>query len=62
MSLLWSAYAVSTIADIVHIPYIAGSKEAGVDIEQFPALGKWYNRVSQYPAVTETMDILGKEL
>ncbi|GAB1212337.1 hypothetical protein ATERTT37_001475 [Aspergillus terreus] len=50
-----------TIADIVHIPYIAGSKEAGVDIDQFPALGKWYNRVSQYPAVTETMEILGKD-
>ncbi|KAL4888026.1 glutathione S-transferase [Aspergillus ambiguus] len=50
-----------TIADIVHIPYIAGSKQAGIDIAQFPALQAWYDRVAQCSSVKETMEVFGKD-
>ncbi|KAF7593654.1 hypothetical protein BBP40_011060 [Aspergillus hancockii] len=50
-----------SVADIVHIPYIAGAKHAGLDIKQFPALEAWYTRTLRHPSVTEALEQLGED-
>ncbi|KAE8354404.1 putative glutathione-S-transferase theta, GST [Aspergillus coremiiformis] len=40
-----------TLADLLHLPYVAAASSAGLDLERFPELTTWYNRVYQRPAV-----------
>ena len=48
----------STVADIVHVPYVAGAKSAGIAIEQFPALECWYGRMARRPAIVKGLGML----
>ena len=41
----------STLADLLHLPYVAAAGSAGLDLERFPELTIWYDRVYQRPAV-----------
>ncbi|KAJ6119092.1 glutathione S-transferase [Penicillium samsonianum] len=47
-----------TVADIVHVPYVAGAKSAGIAIEQFPALECWYGRMARRPAIAKGFGML----
>ncbi|KAE8143059.1 hypothetical protein BDV38DRAFT_97358 [Aspergillus pseudotamarii] len=40
-----------TLADLLHLPYVAAAGSAGLDLERFPELTIWYDRVYQRPAV-----------
>ncbi|KAB8078790.1 glutathione S-transferase [Aspergillus leporis] len=40
-----------TLADLVHLPYVAAAGSTGLDLERFPELTLWYDRVFQRPAV-----------
>jgi glutathione S-transferase len=50
----------STVADIVHFPYVAGAKSAGIQIEQFSALQYWYMRMLRRPAITKGLEMLSQ--
>ncbi|RAQ62081.1 glutathione-S-transferase theta [Aspergillus flavus] len=45
-----------TLADLVHLPYVAAAGSAGLDLERFPELTIWYDRVYQRPAVQKGFD------
>ncbi|KAE8146515.1 glutathione S-transferase [Aspergillus avenaceus] len=40
-----------TLADLLHLPYVAAAGSSGLDLERFPELTTWYDRVYQKPAV-----------
>ncbi|KAB8235822.1 hypothetical protein ETB97_011209 [Aspergillus alliaceus] len=40
-----------TLADLLHLPYVAAAGSAGLDLERFPELTTWFDRVYQRPAV-----------
>lgn len=40
----------STIADIALYPWAEDAESAGFDIERFPSLTAWYNRMNERPA------------
>ncbi|KAE8376887.1 hypothetical protein BDV26DRAFT_282276 [Aspergillus bertholletiae] len=49
-----SSYLVGkkcTLADLLHLPYVAAASSAGLDLERFPELTIWFDRVYQRPAV-----------
>ncbi|KAJ6039567.1 glutathione S-transferase [Penicillium canescens] len=46
-----------TVADAVYVSYVAEANSAGVDIEQFPALNSWYNRMLRRPAVARGLSM-----
>lgn len=54
-------FRFSTIVDVLHVPYVAEAKSAGIDIDQFPALQSWYENMLQRPAVLRGLRILEKE-
>lgn len=46
-----------TIADITHIGWILWAGWAGVDIDEFPTLKKWEERMMARPAVKQGNDV-----
>jgi glutathione S-transferase len=46
-----------TIADIAHYGWVAAAGWAGVDIEEFPALKAWEERMGQRPGVAKGQDV-----
>jgi len=47
---------ISTLADIAHYPWVAASDSIGIDIEQFPTLTAWQERMLRRPAVARGME------
>ncbi|KAE8337263.1 hypothetical protein BDV24DRAFT_140202 [Aspergillus arachidicola] len=45
-----------TLADLLHLPYVAAAGSAGLDLERFPELTIWYDRVYTRPAVQKGFD------
>ncbi|KAB8274563.1 hypothetical protein BDV30DRAFT_208774 [Aspergillus minisclerotigenes] len=45
-----------TLADLLHLPYVAAAGSAHLDLEMFPELTRWYDRVYQRPAVQKGFD------
>ncbi|KAL1964553.1 hypothetical protein VTN77DRAFT_6850 [Rasamsonia byssochlamydoides] len=50
-----------TIADIAHVPFIVAADAAGIDIEKFPHLTAWYNRMLRRPAVKKGLAVVERE-
>lgn len=46
-----------TLADIATWPWIRSHKSAGIDLERFPALKAWFERVGERPAVKKGAEI-----
>ncbi|THC92645.1 hypothetical protein EYZ11_007875 [Aspergillus tanneri] len=44
-----------TLADLIHFPCVAAAGSLGLDIERFPELTAWFNRISQHGAVVNGM-------
>lgn len=58
-----SAYLVGekcTIADVAVFPWVARADEAGVDVEQFPELTAWLERMERRPAVKRVLEREGQ--
>lgn len=45
----------STIADLFHVPVVAAAGSLGLDLERFPELTAWFNRLSMMEAVQRGM-------
>ncbi|KAA8652437.1 uncharacterized protein ATNIH1004_001341 [Aspergillus tanneri] len=46
---------MNTLADLIHFPCVAAAGSLGLDIERFPELTAWFNRISQHGAVVNGM-------
>ncbi|KAF7169287.1 hypothetical protein CNMCM5623_002083 [Aspergillus felis] len=44
-----------TLADLVILPYVARASEANLDLERFPELTTWHNRLVENPHVAKGM-------
>ncbi|RHZ43030.1 uncharacterized protein CDV56_100375 [Aspergillus thermomutatus] len=44
-----------TLADLVIFPYVAGASEANLDLERFPELTSWHDRLVRQPHVVKGM-------
>lgn len=45
----------STLADLVIFPYVAGASQANLDLERFPELTTWHERLVRNPHVAKGM-------
>jgi hypothetical protein len=48
---------ISTIADIALYPWAEDAESLGIDIERFPRLTAWYNRMNERHAVQKGMRV-----
>jgi len=47
------------LADIAYVPWILRARDRmGIDLEPFPALGDWLERLAQRPAVAAELDVV----
>ncbi|PKX92373.1 putative glutathione S-transferase [Aspergillus novofumigatus IBT 16806] len=44
-----------TLADLVIFPYVAGASQANLDLERFPELTTWHDRLARNPHVAKGM-------
>ncbi len=54
----WVACGEYTIADMAIMPWLRAPERQGVDIEDFPALKKWRERILARPAVKKALEVL----
>jgi GST-like protein len=54
----WIACGEYTIADIAIFPWLRAPERQGVDIEQYPALKRWRDRIAARPAVQRGVQVL----
>lgn len=54
----WLAASAYTIADIGLFPWVCRYRRQGIDIDDFPNVKAWVNRISTRPAVIQGMDVL----
>lgn len=54
----WLAANQYTIADMAAFPWICRNRRQGVDIESFPRVKAWRDRISSRPAVGRGMGVL----
>lgn len=47
-----------TIADIATFPWLRTSSRQGVDIDQFPNVKRWFDRINTRPAVQRGLEVL----
>lgn len=57
----WLAGADYSIADMATWPWIVGRKNFGIDIAEFPHVGRWNEAMKARPGVRRGMDVLKKE-
>ncbi|PWY94049.1 glutathione S-transferase [Aspergillus sclerotioniger CBS 115572] len=48
-----------TLADLVHFPFVAAAGVHGLDLERFPELTSWYDRLARQGAVRKGMEAIG---
>ncbi|PYI03040.1 putative glutathione-S-transferase theta, GST [Aspergillus sclerotiicarbonarius CBS 121057] len=48
-----------TLADLAHFPYVAAASIHGLDLERFPELTSWYDRLARQGAVRKGMEAVG---
>ncbi|RAK99384.1 glutathione S-transferase family protein [Aspergillus ibericus CBS 121593] len=48
-----------TLADFAHFPYVAAAGVYGLDLERFPELTAWYDRLARQGAVRKGMEAVG---
>jgi len=53
----WLAGSAYSIADIASYPWIARHEWQGVDLARFPNVARWFNAISDRPAVQRGMEI-----
>lgn len=56
----WVACGEYTIADMAIFPWLRAPERQGVDIEQFPALKRWRERIAARPAVKRAVEVLAE--
>ncbi|HYN11279.1 MAG TPA: glutathione binding-like protein [Burkholderiales bacterium] len=54
----WLAGDEYTIADMATMPWMRAPERQGVDIEQYPALKRWRDRIAARPAVKKAVEVL----
>ncbi len=54
----WLAGDEYTIADMATMPWMRAPERQGVDIEQYPALKRWRDRIAARPAVKRAVEVL----
>jgi len=54
----WLACDEYTIADIATMPWLRFPERQGVDIEQFPHVKRWRDRIAARPAVKRALEVL----
>jgi GST-like protein len=54
----WLAGDEDTIADMATMPWMRAPERQGVDIEQYPALKRWRDRIAARPAVKKAVEVL----
>jgi GST-like protein len=54
----WLACDEYTIADMATFPWLRAPERQGVDIEKFPTLKKWRERIAARPAVKRGVEVL----
>jgi GST-like protein len=47
-----------TIADMATMPWLRGPERQGVDIEEFPHVKRWRDRIAERPAVKRAVEVL----
>jgi GST-like protein len=56
----WVACGEYTIADMAIFPWLRAPERQGVDIEQFPTLKRWRERIAARPAVKRAVEVLAE--
>jgi GST-like protein len=54
----WLACDEYTIADMATMPWLRFPERQGVDIEQYPDLKRWRDRIAERPAVKKALEVL----
>jgi GST-like protein len=54
----WLACGEYTIADMATMPWVRAPERQGVDIDDFPAVKKWRERILERPAVKKALEVL----
>jgi GST-like protein len=54
----WLACDEYTIADIATFPWLRAPERQGVNIDDFPHLKKWRDRIAGRPAVKKAVEVL----
>ena len=56
----WLACGEYTIADMATMPWTRAPERQGVDIEQYPNLKRWRDRIAARPAVRKAVEVLAE--
>jgi GST-like protein len=54
----WLACGEYTIADMATMPWLRFPERQGVDIEEFPNVKRWRDRIAERPAVKRALEVL----
>jgi GST-like protein len=54
----WVACGEYTIADMAIMPWLRAPERQGVDIEQYPGVKRWRDRIAERPAVKKALQVL----
>jgi GST-like protein len=54
----WVACDEYTIADMAIMPWLRAPERQGVDIEQYPQVKRWRDRIAERPAVKKALQVL----
>lgn len=47
------------LADVAYVPWVIRSRELlGVDLQPYPALGRWLDRLSERPSIAAELDVV----
>ena len=54
----WLACGEYTIADMATMPWLRAPERQGVDIEEYPHVKRWRDRIAERPAVKRAVEVL----